>query len=126
MPVLAAALAAGHGSEARAQWGYPGGFGMCGWGGWGVDTPEGSLARGMGAYAAGAGFYNKATAIADSINADTIMRFNEYIYESNKEANRRYQARIAGQSAARTPSSTRSSCGCATLPISATSAWETR
>jgi hypothetical protein len=99
VPVLALAFWAGQGATARAQWGYPVGFGMCGWGGWGVDTPEGSLARGMGAYAAGAGFYNKSTAIADSINADTIMRFNEYIYESNKEANRQYQARKAGQSA---------------------------
>jgi hypothetical protein len=99
VPVLALALFAGQGATARAQWGYPAGFGMCGWGGWGVDTPEGSLARGMGAYAQGAGFYNKATAIADSINLDTIIRFNEYIYESNKEANRQYQARRAGQSA---------------------------
>jgi hypothetical protein len=99
MPVLAFALAAGYCAEARAQWGYPGGFGMCGWGGWGVDTPEGSLARGMGAFAEGAGFYNKQTAIADSINLDTVIRFNEYMYESNKEATRRYRARIAGQSA---------------------------
>jgi hypothetical protein len=99
VPILAFALAAGHAAEARAQWGYPGGFGMFGWGGWGADTPEGSLARGMGAFAEGAGFYNKSTAIADSINLDTVIRFNEYIYESNLEATRRYRARIAGQSA---------------------------
>jgi hypothetical protein len=99
LPILAFVLAAGHGATAHAQWGYPGAFGMCGWGGWGVDTPEGSLARGMGAYAEGAGFYNKATAIADSINLDTVIRFNEFIYQSNKEANRQYQARQAGQSA---------------------------
>ncbi len=99
VPVFALALAMGHAAEARAQWGYPGAFGMCGWGGWGVDTPEGSIARGMGAFAEGAGFYNKSTAIADSINLDTVIRFNEYIYESNKEANRQYQARQAGQSA---------------------------
>ncbi len=73
VPVLALALLAGQGATAQAQWGYPGGFGMCGWG---VDIPEGSLARGMGAYAQGAGCYNKATAIADSINLDTIIRFN--------------------------------------------------
>jgi hypothetical protein len=99
LPILAFAIAAGHGATARAQWGYPGAFGMCAWGGWGADTPEGSIARGMGAYMEGAGFYNKATAIADSINLDTVIRFNEYIYESNKEANRQYQARQAGQSA---------------------------
>jgi hypothetical protein len=98
LPILAFALSAGYASTAQAQWAYPGAFGMCGWGGWGVDTPEGSLARGMGAYAQGAGFYNKATAVADSINLDTIIRFNEYIYESNKEAARRYRARVAEQS----------------------------
>ena len=37
-----------------------------GWGGWGswVDTPEGSLARGMGQYYEGAGVLNKKTAMA--------------------------------------------------------------
>jgi hypothetical protein len=72
-----------------------------GWGGWAnwVDTPEGSLARGLGYYYTGAGLYNKNTAIADSINADTMMRWNEYLYEANLEATRRYVARRRGNSA---------------------------
>jgi hypothetical protein len=36
---LALALVACHGTAAQAQWGYPGGFGMCGWGGQ-ANTPE--------------------------------------------------------------------------------------
>ena len=71
-----------------------------GWGGWGnwVDTPEGSLARGMGQYYTGAGIYNKMTAIGDSINADTMMRWNEYMYEAHLEATRRMVARRRGNS----------------------------
>jgi hypothetical protein len=71
-----------------------------GWGGWGnwVDTPEGSLARGMGQYYTGAGMYNKMTAEADSINADTMMRWNEYMYEAHREATRRMIARRRGES----------------------------
>ena len=34
------------------------------------------------------GQYNLQTAKADAINADTIMRFNEYIWESQQTANR--------------------------------------
>ena len=71
-----------------------------GWGGWGnwVDTPEGSLARGLGQYYTGAGIYNKMTAIGDSINADTMMRWNEYMYEAHLEATRRNVARRRGNS----------------------------
>ena len=39
-------------------------------------------------FAAGAGQYNLQTAKADAINVDTIMRFNEYIWESQQTANR--------------------------------------
>ena len=71
-----------------------------GWGGWGnwVDTPEGSLASGLGQYYTGAGIYNKMTAIGDSINADTMMRWNEYMYEASLEATRRTVARRRGNS----------------------------
>ena len=45
---------------AHAQYGYPYGYGNYGWGGWGGGgTVQGSIARGMGAYAAGAGYYNQ-------------------------------------------------------------------
>ena len=42
----------------------------------------------LGMFAAGLGQYNLHTAKADSINIDTIMRFNEYIWESQQTANR--------------------------------------
>ncbi len=47
----------------------------------------------MGALAVGAGQYNQQTAVARSINADTAMRWNQYMYLSQQEANRRYQER---------------------------------
>ena len=55
------------------------GWGWEGWGGW-TNTPEGALAQGMGHFYKGAGIFNERTAIADSINADTLMRWNDYIF----------------------------------------------
>jgi hypothetical protein len=80
---------------AQAQYYYPGGYG--GWGGWGGGgaTVQGSIARGMGAYAAGAGAYNVQTAQARSINANTAMMVNEYMYESQQVSNRREYYRMA-------------------------------
>ncbi len=99
---MAAALAFGQGGPAEAQYGYPGGYGNYGWGGWGyggagggASTVQGNVARGLGAYAAGAGYYNQQTAVARSINTDTVMRWNEYMYQSQKEANRRQWEQIA-------------------------------
>ena len=81
---------------AHAQYGYPYGYGNYGWGGWGGGgTVQGSIARGMGAYAAGAGYYNQSTAVARSINADTVMRWNQYVYQSQMNANRIHAARLA-------------------------------
>ena len=78
--------------KSRAQ-----GWGWEMWGGW-SQTPEGALAQGMGHYYTGAGIFNEKTAIADSINLDTLIRWNEYIYQANLEAARRHvqrrQARI--------------------------------
>jgi hypothetical protein len=99
---LVVALAATHAATARAQYGYyPRGYGGYGWGGWGGggETPQGSIARGMGAYAAGAGYYNQQTAVARSINVDTAMRYNQYMYESNEEANRKYHAKMSADKA---------------------------
>ncbi len=83
--VFTMAFGATHGASARAQYG---------WGGWGggAQTPGSSLARGMGVYAAGAGSYNLQTAQARSINANTAMRYNQYMYESAKEGARRHHA----------------------------------
>jgi hypothetical protein len=82
--------------EARAQF-YGGYGGYGGWGGWGGggSTPIGDFARGAGYYAMGAGVYNLDSAQAASINADTIMRWNEYMFLSQQEANRREYMRRA-------------------------------
>jgi hypothetical protein len=74
------------------------GWGWEGWGGW-TSTPEGSIAQGMGHFYQGAGIFNERTAIADSVNADTLMRWNDYLYQANTEAARRYVARRRENSA---------------------------
>jgi hypothetical protein len=81
------------GSDARAQYGYGGYYG--GWGGWGGagSTAYGSIAQGMGQLYAGAGAYNEQTAVARSINTDTAIRFNQYIYLGQQESERKYLAR---------------------------------
>jgi hypothetical protein len=85
------------GVSARAQYFYPGGYGAYGWGGWGGGggTVQGSIATGMGNYAAGAGMYNVETAQARSINAQTAMQWNQYVWESQVAANQREAARMA-------------------------------
>ncbi len=83
------------GACAQAQWGYPGGYGGYGWGGWGGQTAQGDIARGLGAYAMGAGYYNQQTAVANSINTDTVMRWNQYVYEAQMNANRLHQGKLA-------------------------------
>jgi len=91
--VLAVAWSAGTG-EARAQY-YPG-YGGYGWGGWsGGATTQGNIAQGLGMYNIGAGVYNLDSAQANSINADTIMRWNEYMFLAQQEANRREYLRRA-------------------------------
>jgi hypothetical protein len=81
--------------QARAQWGYgyyPYGYGGYGWGGWG-QTAQGDIARGLGYFTMGAGIYNHETAIARSINTDTMIRWNQYVYLSQQEATHEYFAR---------------------------------
>lgn len=75
--------------EARAQYGWGG------WGGGGGGTVQGDIARGAGYYNIGAGVFNEKTAVANSINTDTVMRWNNYLYLSQKEANRREYLRMA-------------------------------
>ena len=65
------------GPDAKAQWGY-GGWGWGGWGG-GASTLQGSELQGAAQFAMGAGMYNLDTAQARSINADTAMRYNDYV-----------------------------------------------
>jgi hypothetical protein len=98
---LAVAIAGMHGGASQAQfWGYPAGFGGFGWGGWGGETVQGSIAHGLGAFAAGAGVYNQQTAVANSINADTVMRWNQFMFEAQVEANRRARERLARRQSA--------------------------
>jgi hypothetical protein len=97
-PVLAAAIVLMPGATALAQWG--------GWGGAG-STVQGSMAAGRGMYAAGAGQYNVQTAQARSINANTAMQWNNYMYACNQQNaaselarnQRRQQATIETQDA---------------------------
>jgi hypothetical protein len=85
--VLALATAA-----VEAQFNYNwGGFG---WGGW-SSTVQGDIAHGLASLAAGAGQYNQQTAIANSINADTVMRVNQFMFLGQQEANQRQFARNA-------------------------------
>ncbi len=78
------------GEAAHAQYGYP--VGRYGFGGW-SSTVGGDMARGMGALAAGAGEYNQQTAAAASVNADTVMRINQYMFSAQQEANQREYVR---------------------------------
>jgi hypothetical protein len=63
-------------------------FGWWGWYGGAGSTVQGDIARGRGQFAVGAGIYNELTAQADAINADTLWRWNQYLYLSQQEANR--------------------------------------
>jgi hypothetical protein len=100
---LAVVLAAVQGGAVRAQYGlytYPRGYGGFGWGGWGGgSTVQGDIAHGLGILAAGEGAYNQQTAIAESINTDTVIRWNQYMYLSQMESNRKYHERLARRAA---------------------------
>lgn len=96
LTLAVAAILFGLAGESRAQRGY-GGYGWGGWGG--ASTVQGDMARGLGYYSMGAGIYNEKTAIANSINTDTVMRWNQYIYLSQQEANRREYVRMARRQA---------------------------
>ena len=57
-----------------------------------LNSP-GRLSAGAGIAAMGMGIYNEKTAIADSINLDTTIRWNEYVAAVVKEQRREYVAR---------------------------------
>jgi len=80
--------------SAQAQYGRYGGWG--GWGG-GVGTAQGSMMRGAGVAAAGAGYYNQQTAVARSINANAAMQVNQYMYEVNKTNAKYFYTRSANK-----------------------------
>jgi len=51
------------------------------------------MARGLGMLNMGRGMYNVNTAQARSINADTVMKMNQYMYESQQNELKKYVAR---------------------------------
>jgi len=63
-------------SSASAQWGYPRGYGGYGMSQWGADPGAGYMA-GLGSYARGQGIYQEEKAKADSINVDTMVKWNK-------------------------------------------------
>lgn len=76
------------GPSANAQW-----YG--GWGGWGgPSTAPGDIGRGMGVFAAGVGQMNLADSQAESINATTRMRWNDYEWQINQSLYHDYNARL--------------------------------
>ncbi len=62
-------------TEADAQWAYPGRYGQYGYSPYGNDPGAGYMA-GFGAYARGRGAYLVDEANARSINADTMLKWN--------------------------------------------------
>ena len=63
-------------SNVSAQWMYPRGYGAYGMSRWGGDPAAGYMA-GLGSYARGQGVYSLEKAKADSINAETMIKWNK-------------------------------------------------
>jgi hypothetical protein len=84
--------ASSSGGTASAQFGgRGGGFG-------GGSTVQGDILRGQGMAAWGMGQFNLSTAMANSINTDTAIRWNEYVYQSIKiDLHEKYLHRKAHQ-----------------------------
>ncbi len=78
------------GRDARAQWGFDG----WGWMGWGAASPESAALQGAGFYAMGAGIFNLKTAQANSIDAATAIKFNDYVAQVTRESARMYAERV--------------------------------
>jgi hypothetical protein len=92
---MLATILATHGLTARAQdFVLPGPYGSAYWSGWGASTVPGDVARGLGVFAAGAGFYNRATAEATAIDAATAMRINEYLWLAERNRGLRYRYKL--------------------------------
>jgi hypothetical protein len=91
--LIGLAFVASMGPQAHSQYYYPygtgyGGYGFGGFGG----TAGGDILRGYGAFAEAEGVYDIDNAMAASINTNTVMRLNQYLYNSHLEAQRRYNA----------------------------------
>ena len=66
-------------------------------GGLGLDHSGGSTAAGLGYFNMGRGAYNENTAVARSINNDTYMRWNQYMYLSQQHANSLYHQHLQAE-----------------------------
>ncbi len=75
--------------RAKAQFGFPMGYGGMGWGGFSAAAGYGMEAMGLGMLASGMGEYNRLSAEANAINVNTAMHLNEYMYESIRLRNAR-------------------------------------
>ncbi len=79
-------------TSAQAQGWGAGGWGFGGWGG--GQTIEGANLNGMAHYAMGAGIYNYDTALANQINTQTAMQFNDYMAQITHESAFIHHARV--------------------------------
>jgi hypothetical protein len=81
------------GRDAHAQWGFDG------WGfmGWAPATPESAELQSAGVFAMGAGVYNLKTAEANNIDAQTAMKFNDYVADVTRESARIHAERVNRQ-----------------------------
>jgi hypothetical protein len=83
-------------AHAQVYYGYgpfASGWGGYGYGGGWSSTVQGDVARGLGELAIGAGTYNELTAEANSIDANTVIRWNQYVAGVNQTAVRSYFGR---------------------------------
>jgi len=96
LALVGLAFLATTGGDARSQYYYPYGYGGYGFGGWGA-TAQGNILQGMGAFARGEAYLDEADAEAAAIDEATIVRFNQYLYNSRMEAQRRYNAHQAAR-----------------------------
>jgi hypothetical protein len=90
------------GSQARAQYNYPAGYGNYGWHGWGGGSSSGHTAAGMGAFAAGAGqgaanlgAGQVQNSQARATNAQTAMGVNDYLWQNQMRDSNLYYAHLA-------------------------------
>ncbi len=67
---------------------YPRGYGGWGMSQWGADPAAGYMA-GLGSYARGQGTYELEKAKADSINADTMVKWNKALRRASSPSAKR-------------------------------------
>lgn len=97
-PMMIAVVLIASSQGARAQMMYPGGYGGYGLSQWGADPAAGYMA-GLGSYARGQGVYEVDKAKADTINLETMLKWNKAL-RARQKALREEHAKEAAQSAA--------------------------